>query len=982
MSIESSDNLYIVGIGASAGGLEALNTLFENMPSNLPMAFVVVQHLSPNHESHMVKLLSKKTTMKVHQAKDDMKVIANNIYLIPPSKVMTIFNQRLYLSNRDENSEHLNLPIDVFLRSLAEDCANKAIAIILSGTGSDGTRGIRAIKQEDGIVVVQKAQTARFSGMPSNAIETGLVDYVLSPDLMGEKLAEFLKHPNYPEKNILDGEDSFNKILKIIKQDFATDFTYYKKSTISRRLERRMVINNAKNIEEYIKILESSSNELKILYQELLIGVTEFFRDKEAFSIIETKVLPEIFKKKKENQEFRAWVAGCSTGEEAYSLAILIKECLIKMDKRIPVKIFATDINENAIRSASLGQYSASITADISLDKLEKYFIKKGEVYQVKKEIREMVVFSRHNIIKDPPFHKLDLITCRNLLIYFQSKLQKQVISNFYFSLKECSFLFLGNSESLGEMISFFEVYNSKWKIYQCKKKEKNKLQKNYLNNLQYTKRISEDKGYSLPRAKTKMKNRKIEKINQSLLIKFLPCSVVIDENNELVHIVGDVNDYIKLPIDRLSLDILKIIPSNLSTTLGIAIKKIRRNKKEIIYKNIEFENKGKLISLDIKLVLLEGIEKEDYIVISFIERPNAEMEVVELEEDNENKYKQRIRDLEIELDYTQENLQSTIEELEASNEELQATNEELMASNEELQSTNEELESVNEELITVNSEHQEKIEELRLLNDDMDNLLKSTDIGTIFLDNKLQIRKFTPVIKEYFNIKDRDIGRPLSDISHFIEYKNILKDTSRVLDTLVPEEKEVKIKNERYYLMRILPYRSNSDIIKGVVLTFIDISELKSYNKNYNKLKASIEKSPFIYVLTSKDANIEYVNDKFLEVTQYNKDEVLGKKASILKSGQTPDELYRKLWKKISSANKWQGEFLNKKKDGSFFWEYAVIYPLLNDEKEISNYVKISRVIDNQKALQEEVKKLHKEKNSLQIQLKEAQDKWTEKKN
>ncbi len=970
----SEQNFYVVGIGASAGGLEALKNFFKNISDTTGMAFVVIQHLAPDHDSHMVGLLAKHTQMDICQAKDEMEVKPNSIYLIPPNRNLTLFNNRLYLSPRKSNKYNLNLPIDIFFESLAKAKKDKAIGVILSGTGSDGTRGIRAIKEKNGLVIVQDEKSAKFSAMPKNAEATGLVDYKLSPSKIGETLLEYIDHlDNHKQSSASElpsKETKIDRILAIIKENLNVDFTYYKNNTIIRRLERRMAINQITDIREYIKFLASSREEVETLYRELLIGVTKFFRDKEAFKIIRQEIIPKIVASKNAGDEIRIWVPACSTGEEVYSLAILFKEYIAEQDKdNYNIKIFGTDISDESIRQAGVGKYPESITGEISLNRLQKYFIKQGSNYKISKSIREMTIFSVHNIIEDPPFHKMDLVSCRNLLIYFEPKLQKKVLSLFNFSLQKNGFLFLGSSETIGEAENWFKTYNSKWRIYKSLGKTEQQPQINLARNTDFNKpQINYQNDKRLSNYNLSNKEKNIFDIKEKVIENCLPDTAIINQDNELVHVIGNLNKYLQLPINRLSLNILEMGQQDLSLVLGIAINKAKRNNEKIIYNNVELKENDNLNHIKLTVVPLAEVNDERLLAVSFSENKmeTAKGKVVEeeIKINNEDKLRERIKDLERELDYTKENLQATIEELEASNEELQATNEELMASNEELQSTNEELESVNEELITVNAEHQNKIEELTRLTNDMDNLLRSTDIGTLFLDEELKIRKFTPAIKETMNLIESDFNRPLSHITHKFIYDNMLEDAKEVLNTLEKKEFEVQTESGIWYLMKILPYRTESNEIKGIVITLVNVNELKSSNYELQKITYAVEKSPNIIVITDTDGKIEYINQSFCQETGYQKD-AIGKKTNLLNSGYVADSTYQNLWQSIKSGEKWQGEFYNRRKDGSCYWEEATIFPIEDNSGEIINFIKIASVINEKKELLAKIEDLTREKSS-----------------
>lgn len=889
--VENLDQLeprgFCVGIGASAGGLEALEQFFKNMPHDTGLSFVVVQHLSPDYKSLMVELLSKHTQMTVYRAEDGMNILPNCIYLIPPKKNMTVFHGNLFLTEQDHHHV-INLPIDIFLRSLAEDYADKSIGIILSGTGSDGTLGIRAIKGIGGMVMAQDDSSAKFDGMPKSAIATGLVDYILPADKMPEELLKYVKHPltskGEDKQNISGPESTLGKIMSLIRGTTGVDFTYYKPNTIIRRLERRISINQISTYENYVSFLENSEKEINILYKELLIGVTRFFRDQESFDILQDHVIPAIFKEKSIDEPVRLWSVGCSTGEEAYSLAILIKEHMDKIGKNHDIKIFATDLDKESIEYGSMGFYTESIVADVSGERLKNFFIKKDKGYQIKESIRKMVIFATHNIIKDPPFSKIDLISCRNMLIYLKPVMQKKVLSLFHFSLNKKGYLFLGSSESLGDLSKSFTTINSKWKIYSYKESYSNDILGDMI-----LPTISTGKGNTvLPdipvRTANKNQNEITENFYNTIIEEFIPPSVIIDENFEIVHIYKDVNKYIKLPAGKITFDILSLVRKELSTTISISVHKALKENKEVIYNDFKLKDENEIWHLNIKVKPLKEKVRSKRLIFIFFE----EIEKVKVSESKQNEEvieydtSQQIKDLELELKYTKENLQATIEELGTSNEELQATNEELISSNEELQSTNEELQSVNEELYTVNSEYQNKIDVLTQLNNDINNLLKNTNIGTVFLDRNLLIRKFTPAVTSAINILEMDIGRPIHHISHNTSYENFLEDIETVLRTLVPREVEVQGKKNNWFLMRILPYRTLENAIDGVVITFFDITERKIFEEEIERksklLISVLDNSPIASTILDDKGRITYANHLAEKVLGITKDEILSR--------------------------------------------------------------------------------------------------------
>lgn len=908
-SSSSASIPIVVGIGASAGGLEALETFFRNMPAVSGLAFVVVQHLSPDYKSLMLELLSKHTKMKIFRAEDGMKVEANCVYLIPPKKNLTIFHGKLYL-NEQSYQHGLNLPIDIFFRSLAEDMAERSIGIVLSGTGSDGTLGIRAIKGAGGMVMVQDDQSAKFDGMPKSAISTGLVDYILSPDNMPEQLLRYTNHPYIakPERKereaTIEDEDTLSKILALIRTKTGTDFTYYKPNTIVRRIERRISINQMDSIDSYYEFMQKNLTEATTLYKELLIGVTKFFRDTEAFDILVEKVLPKVFQNKSGTEPIRIWDVGCSTGEEAYSLAILLREYMDTVGKHYDVKIFATDIDRDSIEYASAGIYPESIAADITEDRLKRFFRKVDDKFKINESIRQMVIFATHSIIKDPPFSKIDMVACRNLLIYLQPIMQKKVMSAFSFSLTPNGFLFLGSSESVGELSNFFSSFSNKWKIYQSKDGSKPPIVSDYYIPVHNRRGINLQRRDALI---TKDHNAEMlyDKIQANLFKDYVPPAIIVDENYELLHVYNDVNKFLKVPVGKVNLNVMNMINPGLSIALGTAIHKALKDRKEIVYKELTFsiDEKPYSITMSVKPFQEERTQKNFILIVfeehSFVERTGENVEEFVID----SKINQRIEDLGLELKYTKESLQATIEELETSNEELQATNQELIAANEELQSTNEELQSVNEELYTVNSEYQNKIEELTELNNDINNWFSITNIGAIFLDLNLRIRKFTPGVIRFVNLIDNDLGRPITHISYNFYYPNFFTDIEEVMKTLQPKETEVQTPEGSWLLMKLLPYRTIENAVKGIVITFINITEIKSAEK-----RLAMETDLLMRVLDHNPIG-EVMLDKFGKITFINK-----KAESLLnvkKSNALNNDFYHSDWKVLD----FQGNEISEEK-------------------------------------------------------------------
>lgn len=823
--------ILYVAVGASAGGLEAIEAFFSGMTPKNGLAFIVIQHLSPDYKSLMVEILSKKTAMNVCRAEDGMRVAPNHVYLIPPKKNLTIFHGKLHLEEQPQIKGSINLPIDVFLRSLAEDQGDKSVAVILSGSGSDGMRGVRAIKEHGGMVMVQKEDTARFDSMPRAAISTGLADFILPPGEMPGRLLAYASHPYVAKAERDSGEvgdeDALTRIFSILRDKFQVDFSQYKASTVNRRIERRMSVNRIEDIRDYMGYVQSYPGEAMFLYRELLIGVTRFFRDRDIFDAVSAKWLGDVLARR-DTPELRFWAAGCSTGEEAYSLAILIRECMLREGVTKDVKIFATDIDQDALHYAANGIYPESIAADVPPDLLKKYFFRHRESYQVARTIRELVVFARHNLIKDPPFTRIDMISCRNLLIYLQPVSQLRVLEFFNFSLNPGGVLLLGNSETVGEMTEYFKTLDQKSRIYRSYGRTKAKGGGPVLYAAD-ERRLDHAGWRATHRAPRESDDRLLERLLETLK-EDIPLAVVVNEEMDVLHVVGDSEGYLKLPSGKRTLNISKMAVKELAVPLSTGIQKVFRKHEALRFSNIRLrqEDGRKVVDLRIK-PLARKKDQEPLVVVLLTENRKTvpASEQADQNYDLSHEAEQRIADLEQELQVTRENLQATVEELETSNEELQATNEELLASNEELQSTNEELQSTNEELYSVNSEYQSKIMELGEMTNDVDNLLSASQIGKILLDENMEVRRFSRSVTEIFKLLDADVGRPLTHIPHHLVKADPVRDIEGVLKSGVMAEQEVQTSDGNWYLMRVIPYVVGPEVFSGVVVSFVNITRL-----------------------------------------------------------------------------------------------------------------------------------------------------------
>ncbi len=888
---------HYVGVGASAGGLEAIEHLFAEIRTDTGMAFIVVQHLSPDHKSLMVELLSKRTRMRVKRAENNELIAADTIYLIPPKRNLTIFHGRILL--QEQQGHGINLPIDIFLRSLAEDQEDRAVGIILSGTGSDGVHGIRAIKEAGGLVMVQDPATAKFDGMPNSAIGTGVADFVLDPRDMARTLGNYGKHPFATRSQAVavpapEAGEWLPRVLARLRQDKKLDFTYYKPSTVIRRVQRRMTINQIEDPDDYVRFLESVPKEVDSLHRDLLIGVTNFFRNPEAFAALRDRYLPELLRGAA-GREIRFWVAGCSTGEEAYTLAILVREIERDLGLRTTVKIFATDVDGEALYSAGNGIFPESSAADLSRDLLARYFVRQSDGFKVNRNLREMVVFARHNLIKDPPFTRIDLVSCRNLLIYLQAQLQRKVLEKFNFSLNSGGVLMLGNSETIGDLDSHFETLDAQAKIYRSRGKTLVPLPRLEMPPFDAARRALERDGWRSDSERLEGPPRLIEKVLAEAAGEYLPLTLIVNQQQEILHTLGEAGDLFRLPSGKIANDVVKMAHPDLAIPLSTALQRGLQRREEVVYNNVRVHVRDEVQTYALRIRPLNtGRHYEPLVAVFLLPQkpatPPTETAVESYDLDREAQ--QRILDLEQELQFSRENLQATIEELETSNEELQATNEELMASNEELQSTNEELQSVNEELFTVNAEYQKKIAELTEITNDLDNLLSATRIGTLFLDENLDVRKFTPQVTTVLNLRPGDVGRPLSEVTHRLQDFDLLANLRTVVASGESVREEVRSEDGVWYLVQLLPYQVSPDEVSGVVITFVDISRLKraefardDSDANYRLLVESVPSGVALYELMGEDGGADGgdfvcldVNPAFEQITGLSRSQLVGR--------------------------------------------------------------------------------------------------------
>ena len=901
-------NFFVVGIGASAGGLRALEEFFENMPSDGGAAFIVIQHLSPDFKSLMKELLERRTRMAVHRVEEGMAIAANNVYLIPPGKNLSIDDGVLHLSEQQARKVHgaISFPIDIFFNSLANSYAEQSVGIVLSGTGSDGTRGLQSIKEAGGTVLVQDPNTAEFDGMPQSAIATGVVDRVLPPAELAQLLYEYLSSPldadnSDPSHSLLIDSRKIEQIAQILVRHEKLDFSQYKKTTVSRRIHRRCLIVRCAKIDEYIELLRTSEAERDILSNELLINVTRFFRDPTAWIHLESMVITPLVENSDSGSELRFWITACSTGEEAYSLGIAIDEVISKYDKKFKIKIFATDADRLALEKAALGIYPPSIANNLSQKRLQEYFVPRDGNYQVSRRLREMMIFAPHDLTKDAAFTRMHLVTCRNMLIYLEPELQQQVIRNIHFALNVGGMFFMGEAENPGNLEDEFATIDKKWKIYQKRRNIRLPLG---------VKNISSRGRTSLLQSTTTGTKSRYEPMLEETLKTVLgdrdALCLIVDREHELLHVYGNSEGILTVPQGKLTRDVINMVVAPLKLPLNTALHRAKKENKSVLYTGIQLYPK----SADSRHVNLRVTYKEsnklagDFLVVNLENDLEPTVPQVGKPFKPDSEASQRIFQLEFDLNQTRENLQAVIEELETTNEEQQATNEELIASNEELQSTNEELHSVNEELHTVNAEYQSKIQQLVELNNDVDNLLQSTDIGVIFLDIDLKIRKFTSAAIKAVSLVEADIGRPLADLANNMNLSDLIELLESAIATGEASEQEVSLKNrDESLLMRINPYRIENDVLDGIVLTFVDISDMAevqsqleiAYRNVQNEVKAkqkveqSLRESKERFrslIETSSDWVWEvdcdrvytYASPKVKDVLDYEPAEIVGK--------------------------------------------------------------------------------------------------------
>ncbi|QQL51219.1 chemotaxis protein CheB [Mucilaginibacter ginkgonis] len=907
----------IIAIGGSAGSFPAFEKFFSQMPIDSGMAIVVVMHLDPSHKSELTEVMRRFTPLPVIEATDGMLVAANHVYIIPSNKDMGIHSRKLLLMKASK-PQGIRQPIDYFFQSLANDQWNRAVAVVLSGMGSDGETGIRMIKENLGLTIAQDPETADYPSMPSAAIDTNLIDYVLAPEEIPLKIIQYLNHPAIAEetgedtKMSLKTTNAMQKILMFLRSQTGNDFSLYKKSTIARRIDRRLALFQFTDYGQYADYLQDNPDEIDTLFGELLIGVTKFFRDAAAFDSLKTLIKDKL-KADNGKDKFRVWIAGCSTGEEAYSVAIIIKEVIKELDLKVPpdLQIYATDLDPIALEHARSGRYRGNIVSEVSEQRLENFFTKEEEGYRVKKNLREIVVFAQQNLIKDPPFIKLDLLCCRNMLIYFTPELQKKVIPLFCYALNPAGLMFMGPAETIGGFSEMFKPADPKWKIF--KRLEGSVMLSNMIEFPSHPAKQNHEKTKDEIVAPVQKKGVR-EIFTQALIDKILPASVLVNEKGDILYNNGNTSKFLELPRgENMINNILRLAREELRYPLTMLMQEALKTDKAVTAEVVKFNLDDQLRLVTIKAAAIKDGGEHHLLLISF-EDLGLQSHNVKLAKSAASSVDIAAEELKKELIYTKQQLSSTVEGMENSIEKLRLSNEELQSANEELQSTNEEslttkeeMQSLNEELMTVNSQYHLKAEELTRLNNDMKNLLEATEVSTLFLDNDLNILRYTPQVRILFNLIASDIGRPISHVVSNFEEPINEHDIREVIDKLAIKVSDIRTKDNEWYRVRIMPYRTLDNYISGAVLTLTLITDFKQMQSKLDMLEN------YAHTLTDglSDAIIRFSDT--LEVLDFNAAtlKILGVKHNELKN-QNGAAFFKKLWKSDEPAKLMQSAIAN----------------------------------------------------------------------
>jgi two-component system CheB/CheR fusion protein len=967
----------IVGIGASAGGIEAIEHFLRRVPERSGVAFVVILHLDPDHRGNLVALLQRTTSMPVVEVQDGLKAESNQVHVIPPGKDLSILHGVLHLLPQ-QAPRGLNLPIDMFFRSLAEDQQERSIGVVLSGMGSDGTLGLRAIKEKAGASFVQSLDSAKFDGMPRSAIDAGLADVVVPIEELAARIMAYLEHTTYIKKRHEEpieekAKSALEKIFILLRSHTGNDFTLYKKSTIHRRIERRMGLHQIDRIENYVRYLRENPREIDLLFKELLIGVTSFFRDPPAWDHLRNEVMPQLFAARSNGAVLRAWVPGCSTGEEAYSIAIVFKEALEahRSPKNLSLQVFATDLDREGIDKARHGAYPANIAADVAPERLRRFFIQDERGYRVSKDIRDMVVFAPQNIIMDPPFTRLDLLSCRNLLIYLAPELQKKLIPLFHYTLNPGGVLFLGSAETVGTFSGLFVPADGKSRIY---RRLEGAVSSNALVDFPAAfaskpQGLSQEGGPETPARLGAPGNLQVL-ANHLIVQRFAPATILSSDKGEILYISGRTGKYLEPAMGRASMNLFAMAREGLRLELSTAFSAALREDRAITVRGVKVASNGgsQTVNLTVQR-LTEPKELRGTVMVVIADVADGYPEAPKHDVvHRKTATGSRLTELEKELLRAQEEIQTTREEMQTSQEELKSTNEELQSTNEELQSTNEELttskeemQSMNEELQTVNHELQSKVDELSRSSNDMKNLLNSTDIATLFLDSDLRVRRFTTPTTSIIKLIASDAGRPISDIARDIEYQDLVQDAREVLRTLAFKEKLVTATNQRWFSVRIMPYRTQENVIDGVVITFTDTTAAKSMEaalvRQASALRQMAESLPSLVWGARGDGSCDYVSPQWTVYTGIRQEDLLGHAWLDVVHDEDRERVQARWQEAVKSGTPVDFELRIRGKNGRYRWFKSSTAPIRDAQGGVLKWYGTNSDIDDLRRAVEERK-------------------------
>ena len=946
-----SRDLFVVAIGASAGGLASLEAFFENVSDDSGLAYVLIQHLSPNYKSLMGEILTRHTKLPIRTVTSGLRIEPDHVYIIPEQHNIEVDGGAFRLIERDSAAKP-NHPIDVFFGSLAREFGPRAIAVVLSGTGTDGTQGIHAIKQAGGAVLVQD-DTAQFDGMPKSAISSGLADLILPPENMPRQIVDYTELSAFelaPDENPKSAS-VIEMVLHRAKQHTGLDFTQYRTSTIARRIEKRMRFNRLENIEDYYRLVESSDKEAKLLVRELMIGVTSFFRDPDAFDALRTKVFPELIENSGADDLIRVWVAGCATGEEAYSLAICLAEATKGQDTECDFKVFATDLNQTALQTAAAGLYTPTIQSQMPEKILQRYFNQEGDGFRIARRIRDRMVFARHDITKDAPFTRMDIVSCRNVLIYQRDELQDQVLGLFSFALRPGRFLFLGSSETLARHRDEFDTIDSRWRIFRKRKVAK----------AQHPVRFFNPASPPRPLSSSLRDQRYLTAAAAALLEEKADAAVIIDSRQAVLQSLGDIGGFLQVPEGSPTRNLTKMLRGSLRISVPNLIRRLMGDEVNDGHHTERIrlrESDDDEFATQVTVRRVNLRTDEEPILIVFLKRDalDPKLEPVATIGVEHELNEAHISSLEQELSETREHLQTTIEELESANEELQSANEELVASNEELQSTNEELHSVNEELHTVNAEYQRKLDEQRLLSTDMQNLLDISEVGTVFLDRQLRVRKFTPAVTRVVPLLTQDIGRPIEHIRHGLIDCDLIDIVRRVFASEVGDEQEVANADGRWLLLRTVPYRDQEDQCSGVVVNFVDVTAMRvarqslaESEERFRQIAEHIGEA--FWVRATEDGSLEYLSPAWETIWGRKREELGGDTdawCASIHEDDRPD--VEKAYGEMLDSGDLDLEYRVKRPDGEIRWVRDRGFPIHDEDDRVVRIAGICEDVTPQK--------------------------------